>query len=97
MLHSIPLPPQRPLITAVATCLWLVAAMDRAGGATISAGDVTSALGPTFFVDDAANGGTDTDINQPAVGGFNRFFNGLLTRNQGPARVVLTGFGFAAW
>lgn len=64
--------------------------------ATIEAGNVTTALGPTFFVDDAANGGTDTDINQPSVTAFSRFFNGLLTRNQGPTRISLTGFGFAA-
>lgn len=64
--------------------------------ASIEAGDVTTLLGPTFFVDDASNGGTDTDINQPTVAAYNRFFDGLLTRNQGPTRVTLTGFGFAA-
>ena len=64
--------------------------------ATISAGDVTSALGPTFFVDDTTNGGTDTDINQPTVAAYNRYFSGLLSHNQGPARITLTGFGFAA-
>ena len=67
-----------------------------ARAATISTGDVTASLGPTFFVDDAVNGGTDTDINQPSVAAFDRIFSGLLTRNQGPARVTLTGFGFAA-
>lgn len=63
--------------------------------ATIEAADVTSALGPTFFIDEAANGGTDTDINQPGAAGFDRSFNGLLTRNQGPTRITLTGIGFA--
>lgn len=63
--------------------------------ATIEAGDVTSALGPSFFIDEAANGGTDTDINQPGAASFDRSFSGLLTRNQGPTRVTLTGIGFA--
>ena len=67
-----------------------------ARAATISTGDVTASLGPTFFVDDAVNGGTDTDINQPTIAAFDRYFSGLLTRNQGPTRVTLTGFGFAA-
>jgi len=67
-----------------------------APAATISTGDVTSALGPMFFVDDALNGGADADINQPSVAAYNRYFSGLLTRNQGPVRISLTGFGFAA-
>jgi hypothetical protein len=66
------------------------------GAATIQSGNVTTILGPTFFIDDALNGGSDTDINQPGVGVFNRYFNGLLTRNQGPTKITLTGFGFAA-
>jgi len=66
------------------------------GAATIRLGNVTTTLGPTFFIDDAVKGGTDTDIDQPNVGDFHRNFNGLLTRNQGPTRVTLTGFGFAA-
>ncbi len=63
----------------------------------MQAGNVTTALGPTFFVDDAVNGGTDTDIHQDTTGpiNFDRHFNGQLTRNQGPTRVDLTGFGFA--
>ncbi len=63
---------------------------------TIQSGNVTTSLGPTFFIDDALNGGSDTDINQPGIGVFNRNFNGLLKRNQGPTKVTLTGFGFAA-
>ncbi len=62
----------------------------------IQAGDVTTILGPSFFVDDASDGGGDTDINQPSVPSFTRLFSGLLTANQGPTRVILTGFGFAA-
>jgi autotransporter-associated beta strand protein len=64
--------------------------------ATIQAGDITALLGPTFFIDDASNGGGDTDINQPNVPSYLRYFNGLLTSNQGPTRVILTGLGFAA-
>lgn len=58
-------------------------------------GDVTSLLGPGFFVDDTALGGSDTDINQPTVASFTRRFNGLLVPNQGPTRLAITGFGFA--
>lgn len=58
-------------------------------------GDVTSLLGPGFFVDDATLGGSDTDINQPATGVYLRRFNGLLVPNQGPTRVAITGLGFA--
>lgn len=64
--------------------------------ATIQSGNVTTTLGPSFFIDNALNGGTDTDINQPNSGVFDRNFNGQLTRNQGPTKVSLTGFGFAA-
>jgi hypothetical protein len=63
--------------------------------AAIQPGNVTTTLGPTFFVDDASNGGSDTDINQPSNPAFDRNFNGLLTPDQGPTRVTLTGFGFA--
>ncbi|MDX6765300.1 MAG: glycosyl hydrolase [Candidatus Methylacidiphilales bacterium] len=73
-----------------------VAAPVPLSAAIIQAGNVTSTLGPTFFIDNALNGGTDTDINQPAVGVFDRYFKGLLTPNQGPTRVSITGFGFAA-
>lgn len=62
--------------------------------ATIQGGDVTAVLGPTFFVDDTAPGGSDTDIAHNATASFIRLFNGLLSPNQGPTRVVLTGFGF---
>ena len=44
--------------------LWLFANGATALAATIGAGNVTTSLGPAFFVDDAANGGTDTDIDQ---------------------------------
>lgn len=57
---------------------------------------MTSALGPTFFVDDAATGGGDVTITQSAVQTYNRSFAGLLNVNQGRSRVTLTGFGFAS-
>jgi hypothetical protein len=63
--------------------------------ADILKGDVTSLLGPSFFIDDATNGGVDTDVNQPSSVFLTRSFGGLLTANQGPTRVSLTGFGFA--
>lgn len=77
-----------------ASCLALGAPASLQAAA-IQAGNVTAALGPGFFVDDASNGGSDTDIHQPSNPAFDRHFNGLLTRDQGPTRITLTGFGFA--
>jgi hypothetical protein len=85
---------KRRLIPALATSFLVLATPAVLRAAIIQAGDVTNALGPTFFVDDAGSGGTDIDIHQPTVAVFNRNFSGLLTRNQGPTRVTLTGFGF---
>ena len=84
------------MMMSLAACLVVSAGSGQSRAATISAGNVTTTLGPAFFVDDAANGGTDTDINQPTVASYNRYFSGLLNRNQGPTRITLTGFGFAA-
>ncbi len=85
----------RQLILALATLVIVLTAPATLLAASIQAGDVTSTLGPTFFTDNATNGGGDVDINQPSVPSYTRFFNGLLTRNQGPTRVTLTGVGFA--
>lgn len=84
--HSLP----RLFITALAGVL-LTSSIQAA---TIEGGDVTATLGPSFFVDDVAAGGGDVDISHGATASFIRLFNGLLTPNQGPTRVVLTGFGF---
>lgn len=86
---------QRPLISTVAIALVALATPGRLRAATIQAGNVTTLLGPTFFLDEATNGGVDTDLHQPNVAVLLRSFNGLLTLNQGPTRVSLTGFGFA--
>jgi autotransporter-associated beta strand protein len=75
--------------------LCLVMSMETMRAATFGAGDVTASLGPTFFVDDAATGGSDSTVTQPAVASYIRSFAGLLTPNQGLSRVTLTGFGFA--
>ena len=87
----------RRLTLAAGIPLLALAAAGSVQAATMQAGNVTTALGPTFFVDDAANGGSDTDIHQDTTGpiNFDRNFNGQLTPNQGPTRVSLTGFGFA--
>jgi hypothetical protein len=87
----------RRLTLAAGIPLLALAAAGSVQAATMQAGNVTTALGPTFFVDDAANGGSDTDIHQDTTGpiNFDRNFNGQLTPNQGPTRVALTGFGFA--
>ena len=83
------------LILSLGASLLALAAPAKLVAANIVEGDVTSVLGPTFFVDDTTLGGTDTDINHGATASFVRLFNGLLTPNQGPTRVTLTGFGFA--
>jgi hypothetical protein len=75
--------------------LGLIGAAQSARAATIGAGDVSSALGPTFFVDDAVSGGDEVTITGPAASAYNRSFAGLLTTNQGLSQVTLTGFGFA--
>ncbi len=86
--------PRRFMPTVVTS--WLALAAPTAfGEAIIQAGDVTTLLGPTFFIDEATNGGVDTDLNQPNSAFLLRSFDGLLTPNQGPTRVVLTGFGLA--
>ena len=88
--------PIRPVrILAVFPALWLVVAGETGSAATIQAGDVTAALGPAFFVDDASTGGGDLTVNQPTVASYTRGFDGLLTPGMGPARLTLTGFGFA--
>jgi hypothetical protein len=70
-------------------------ATGQAGAGTFVKADVTTLLGPAFFVDDAASGGTDSTINQPGVGSYVRTFGGMLSANQGPATIIISGFGFA--
>ena len=77
--------------------LWLIAGPEDARAATIATGNVTTVLGPTFFVDDAVIGGTDTTVTQPSVAAYNRSFAGQLSANQGPTGITLTGFGFASY
>ena len=84
--------PGRQIFCAlVALCL---AFQSRA--ATISSADVTATLGPTFFVDEAATGGSDLTVTQPSVGSYARNFSGQITTNQGPTKLSFTGFGFAS-
>ena len=64
-----------------------------AHGATIAAGNVTTALGPNFFFDLASTGGGDTNASPTAA--FNRDL-GALNVGAGGASVSITGFGFAA-
>ncbi len=73
----------------------LVLAFGQAHGASLIKADVSTLLGPTFHVDDAAPGGGDIVTNQPAVGSFTRSFAGQLTANQGSTEVRITGVGFA--
>jgi hypothetical protein len=83
-------------LLALLACPWLLAHGPPARAATIGQGDATTALGPAFFVDDASAGGSDATVTQPTVASYTRSFAGLLNINQGPTRVVLTGFGFAS-
>ncbi|MGL5018243.1 MAG: glycosyl hydrolase, partial [Luteolibacter sp.] len=86
----------RNITLMLATSLLVFTAPLQAG--TFQQGDVTTLLGPTFFIDEATNGGVDTDLHQDGTNTtafLLRSFNGLLKPNQGPTRVVLTGFGFA--
>ena len=84
-------------IFAPAALLLALSAPTSLSAQIIQTGNVTSVLGPTFFLDDATNGGTDTDYNTTNGSYTNiRTFGGLLTRDQGPTRVTFTGFGFAA-
>lgn len=82
-------------LRVLAALLFVIAAPASLRAATIQAGNVTTTLGPTFFIDEATNGGVDTDLHQPNSAVLLRSFNGLLTPNQGPTKVSLTGFGFA--
>ena len=80
----------------LAAVAWLLASGEDATAATIARGTVTPTLRPTFFVDEAATGGGDATVTQPAVASYNRSFAGLLNTNQGPTPITLTGFGFAS-
>ncbi len=67
----------------------------RASAANFVKADVTTLLGPVFFVDDALVGGTDATINQPSSGNYVRTFGSQLTANQGTTELRITGLGFA--
>lgn len=86
--------PTHSLFNAFAALLLLLNGA-RADAAAFVKADVTTLLGPTFFVDDAIAGGTDALTNQPSVGVYTRSFAGLLTANQGSTTVSITGLGFA--
>ncbi|MDQ8190634.1 sulfatase-like hydrolase/transferase [Roseibacillus persicicus] len=59
-----------------------------AGAADIVSGDVSAALGPDFFFDEASTGGSDNTVSN-----FNRDLSGLWTAG---ASVTLTGMGWAS-
>ena len=87
---------RRVKMLALTVCLVVLVGQEIARAATIGLGDVTTTLRPTFFVDDATNGGGDTSvITQPSSGYYNRSFAGLLNTNQGLTPITLTGFGFS--
>jgi hypothetical protein len=85
----------RHMVMALAVSIVALTAPSSLRAASFQASDVTATLGPSFFVDDAVLGGADTDISHGSTASFLRLFNGLLAPNQGPTRVVITGFGFA--
>ncbi len=63
-------------------------AIDPPATTFITAGDVTSSLGPDFFLDDAATGGGDNDATN-----FNRSLSGIFSPG---ATVTLKGLGWAS-
>ena len=63
--------------------------------ATVVAGNVTSTLGPIFFLDAAATGGNDYTINQPGTALFRRDF-GALNVGSGGTTITITGIGWAS-
>jgi hypothetical protein len=77
------------------TSILILMLSGHAHAAAFVKADVTTLLGPSFFVDDAAPGGTDALVNQPNTGTYTRSFAGLLTANQGTTTVSITGLGFA--
>ena len=80
----------RPFIVSISLLLLLLA---DAKAATISPGNVTQALGPMFFFDDAVTGGGDATISQASGASYTRSFAGLLSPNQGLTQLTLNGFG----
>jgi hypothetical protein len=78
-----------------ALCLQLGLAVVALPAATFVKVDATTLLGPGFFVDDAAVGGGDVTINQPATGNYVRTWGGALASNLGPVELRITGFAFA--
>jgi hypothetical protein len=59
---------------------------------TIITGDVTAALGPDFFIDDAATGGDDTTAE---LIDFDRDL-GPLTRGESGSEIIFPGIGWAS-
>lgn len=74
-----------------ALCLTL----DSSHAATIVGGNVSTALGTSFFFDTAATGGTDLSVNQPNSGFFTRSF-GTLNVGAGGSTINITGIGWAS-
>jgi hypothetical protein len=65
--------------------------------ADILKGDVTAELGPDFFIDQAAVGGTDTIVNEPNVGNFDKDLGTAASLNVGAdgTEITITGIGWA--
>ncbi|MDQ8190635.1 hypothetical protein [Roseibacillus persicicus] len=57
-------------------------------------GDATAGLGPDFFIDDAATGGSDVTVNEPDSLGAGRQFSALEV-GPGGSLLEITGFAFA--
>ncbi|MCU0748730.1 MAG: hypothetical protein MUF13_04200 [Akkermansiaceae bacterium] len=60
----------------------------------IITGDVTSNLGPAFFIDAASTGGGDFAINEPGTANFDRSL-GILNVGTGGSTISVTGIGWA--
>lgn len=75
------------------TTLGLTMASSHA--AIIVAGNVTTVLGPNFFIDNAATGGSDFTVNQPNSAVFTRSFGTLNVGAEG-STINISGIGWAS-
>ena len=77
---------------AIAATLLALPLLGVSHAATIVAGDVTTTLGPNFFIDDAAGGGGDFNSSDAS---FQRDF-GALNVGSGGTEITVGGIGWAS-
>jgi hypothetical protein len=75
--------------------LTLASSIITSDAATIVSGNVTTTLGPDFFLNDAATGGMDFTINQPGTANLTRDF-GALNVGAGGTTINISGIAWAS-